>query len=360
MFSGSGDYHLPACGPGPESALVGLTGGDYPLLVIVGPTAAGKSALALALAERLGGEIINCDSVQVYRGFDIGTGKVPPEERQGVPHHLLDLVEPEEDFTAGDFRREAEGALAAVRARGNLPIVVGGTGLYLRALLLGLFDGPPRSTELRARLKGLAHRRGREFLHRLLGRLDPPAAARIHFRDTQKIIRAIEVCVLAHQPVSAMQAQGRSGLRGFRVIKIGLAPERAQLAERINARVSRMFERGLLEETRAALARSPAARRLKPLGALGYRQACAGLREEISLEEAIRSTQAATRQYAKRQMTWFRREPDVTWFAGFGDDAVVQGRVFDWLSTAWPAVTDAAQKHPSLLDSSRTSNEKDL
>ena len=360
MFSRSGHHRLPASGPGPESALVGSIGEGYALLVIVGPTAAGKSALALALAERLSGEIVNCDSVQVYRGFDVGTGKVPPGERRGIPHHLLDVVEPDEDFTAGDFRREAERVLAAVRARGKLPIVVGGTGLYLRALLLGLFEGPPRSAVLRSRLGDLARRRGREFLHHLLGRLDPSAAARIHFRDTQKIIRAVEVCVLARQPVSALQAQGRSGLRGFHVVKIGLAPERTQLAERINARVTRMFDRGLLEETRMALERSPDAHSLKPLGALGYRQACAVLREGISREEAVRSTQAATRQYAKRQMTWFRRESDVTWFAGFGDDEAIQGRVFDWLASTWPDAAGATRNSSHLLHVSRTSNGKDL
>lgn len=334
---------------------------DRLLLVIVGPTAAGKSALALALAERLEGEIINCDSVQVYRGFDIGTGKVPPAERRGIPHHLLDLVNAEEVFTAGDFRREAAGALAAVRSRGKLPIIVGGTGLYLRALLLGLFEGPPRSAEIRSRLGDLVRRRGREFLHRLLERLDPSAAARIHSRDAQKVIRAIEVCLLARQPVSALQAQGRSGLEGFRVLKIGLEPERSRLAERINARVSYMFDQGLLEETRAALERSQTQRgELKPLGALGYRQACAVLRGELSREEAIRATQAATRQYAKRQMTWFRRETDVTWFAGFGDDPDVQRRVYDWLAKTRPAAADARRRSGMLAHSPQPSNGKDL
>lgn len=346
---------MPARDPRPARALVDSLEGDFPLLAIVGPTAAGKSALAIALAERWSGEIINCDSVQVYRGFDVGTGKVPPAERRGIPHHLLDVVEPEEVFTAGDFRRDAERVLAAVRARGSLPIVVGGTGLYLRALLLGLFEGPPRSTELRSRLTGLAHRRGREFLHRLLKRLDPAAAARIHSRDTQKLIRAIEVCVLARRPVSDLHARGRTALQGFRVVKVGLNPDRARLAERINARVARMFDEGLLEETRAALERPGS---LKPLGALGYRQACAALRGELSREEAIRATQAATRQYAKRQMTWFRRETDVTWFSGFGDDAKIQRQVFDWLAGVWPA--GATRGSAALIHNSGASNGKDL
>jgi tRNA dimethylallyltransferase len=330
------------------------------LLAIVGPTAAGKSALALALAERLEGEIINCDSVQVYRGFDVGTGKVPPAERRGIPHHLLDVVGADAEFTAGDFRREAERVLASVRDRGKLPIVVGGTGLYLRALLLGLFEGPPRSAALRKRLRDLAQRRGREFLHRLLKRLDPAAAARIHSRDTQKLIRAIEVCVLARQPVSVLQARGRSGLEGFWVVKVGLDPDRARLAERINARVERMFARGLLDETRAALERPHARANLKPLGALGYRQACAVLGEGLGLEEAIRTTQAATRQYAKRQMTWFRREADVTWFAGFGDDQDIQRRVLDWLAQAWPAGTGATRRSATLMHHLRTPNGKSL
>ncbi|MBZ5546014.1 MAG: tRNA (adenosine(37)-N6)-dimethylallyltransferase MiaA, partial [Acidobacteriia bacterium] len=222
---------------------------DHPLVVIVGPTAAGKSALAIFLAERWTGEIINCDSVQVYRGFDIGTGKVAMAERRGIPHHLLDVVEPGEVFTAGDYRQQATRVLEAVRQRGRLPIVVGGTGLYLRALLEGLFEGPQRSEEVRARLAKIARRRGREFLHGLLRRLDPKAAARVHPRDTSKITRALEVCMLARQPISAMQASGRAGLRGFRVLKIGLSPDRKQLARRINARVERMFASGLLEET---------------------------------------------------------------------------------------------------------------
>ena len=338
--------------------MVGPLEGGYPLLAIVGPTAAGKSALALALAEQLEGEIVNYDSVQIYRGLDIGTGKVPPEERRNLPHHLLDIAEPEEIFTAGDYRREAARVLEAVRERKKLPILVGGTGLYLRALLLGLFEGPKRSEALRARLRAMAEHRGREFLHRLLQRLDPATATRIQRRDTQKIIRAVEVCLVARQPLSAMQARGRNGLRGFRIFKIGLNPDRRELYERINRRVERMFATGLLEEARAMLAqtdgsRSPwhaGAREFKPLQALGYRQACAALRGELSLEAAIRKAQAATRLYAKRQMTWFRRETDVTWFAGFGDDSEIQRQLLLWLERAGLGAQGAAQP----LEGSRT------
>jgi len=297
-----------------------------PLVAIVGPTPAGKSALAVAVAASLGGEIINYDSVQLYRGFDIGSGKLAPEERLGVPHHLLDCLEAQEPFTAGDYRREALRVLAEVKERGKLPVFVGGTGLYLRALFIGLFDGPPRSEELRSRLRSLAERRGREFLHRLLERLDPAAAVRIQPRDTQKTVRALEVCILARTPISTMQARGRNGLEGYRVLKVGLHPERRELCRRIDKRVDWMFAHGLVEETRCLLAR-PDSSRLKALGALGYRQAAAFALGQMSLREAVSETQAATRRYAKRQMTWFRHEAGITWFSGFGDDPLVQRQV---------------------------------
>jgi tRNA dimethylallyltransferase len=299
---------------------------EYPLVAIVGPTASGKSALALEIATRLRGEVVNYDSVQVYRGVNVGAGKLSPEDRRNIPHHLLDCREPAEVFTAGDYRHAAQRALTDLRERGKVPILVGGTGLYLRALLLGLFEGPVRSEELRARLRALAERRSREFLHRLLRRLDPAAAERIQPRDKQKNIRALEVCLLARQPLSTLRARGRAGLAGYQVLKIGLNPERARLYARINQRVERMFEGGLMEEAQALLAR-PDAHRIKALEALGYRQACAVLRGEINLAEALRQTQAATRRYAKRQMTWFRRESGIAWFAGFGEDSGVQQQV---------------------------------
>lgn len=304
--------------------------GGHPLIAIVGPTAAGKSALALALAERLKGEVVNYDSVQLYRGFDVGSGKLPLAERRGIAHHLLDCLNPADVFTAGDYRREALKVLADLRTRDKLPVLAGGTGLYLRALLVGLFAGPVRSEALRERLRAMVERRGREFLHRLLVRLDGVAAARIQARDTQKLIRAVEVCILAKQPISAMHASGRSGLEGYDVIKLGLNPPRAQLYERINRRVERMFAAGLMDETEALL-HLPEAARIKALGALGYRQARAVVEGKASRDEAIIETQKATRRYAKRQLTWFRREPEITWQEGFGDDPHVQSRMIEFL-----------------------------
>lgn len=300
-------------------------------MAIVGPTAAGKSALALHLAKQFDGEVVNYDSIQLYRGFDVGSGKLMPWERRGIPHHLLDCLDPGQSFNAGDYRSEASKVLADLRGRHKLPIFAGGTGLYLRALLLGLFEGPARSEALRERLRAMADRWGREFLHRLLARLDQTAAARIQPRDTQKLIRAVEVCVLARQPLSALQARGRMGLGGFRVIKIGLNPSRGHLYDRINQRVEAMFAGGLLEETQAMRDR-PDALRIKALDALGYRQARAVLEGKLGREQALLATQVATRHYAKRQLTWFRRDGEITWFEGFGDDLQVQRRVLETVS----------------------------
>jgi len=315
--------------------MVDEVSGDYPLIAVAGPTAAGKSELALYLAGQLGGEVINYDSVQFYRGFDIGTGKLPPDERRGIPHHLLDCLDPADPFTAGDFRREAMKVLEGIRERGNVPILAGGTGLYLRALLLGLFEGPPRSEKLRAELRALADRRGREFVHRLLMRLDPASAGRVGPRDLQKVIRAVEVCVLARQAISVLQARGREPLPGYRCFRIGLNPGRDELYTRINRRVEQMFAAGLEEETRRMLNR-PDAQAIKGLGSLGYRQVASALRGEITLEDALRDTQTATRHYAKRQRTWFRREPDMNWFSGFGDDPGLQHQVLEALK-GWSA-----------------------
>ena len=319
---------------------------NHSLIAIVGPTAAGKSELALVLAERLNGEVVNYDSVQLYRDFDVGSGKLPFVQRRGISHHLLDCLDPAEAFTAGDYQRSALKVLDDLKSRGRLPIFAGGTGLYLRALLLGLFDGPARSEELRDRLRAMVERPGRDFLHRLLARLDAMAAARIQPHDTQKLIRAVEVCILARQPISAMHASGRAGLKGYQIIKLGLDPPRARLYDRINQRVEGMFAGGLMEETQRLLHLSDVAR-IKALGALGYRQARAVLEGSLNREEAVVATQIATRHYAKRQLTWFRREGDIIWFEGFGDDPQIQSRVLESLSQT-AATTGAAASPPSV------------
>ena len=226
---------------------------DPLLVVIVGPTASGKTALSLALAERFGGEIVNCDSVAVYREFEIGTAKPSREERAQVPHHLLDICSPEEVMTAGEYARRGREVLSELKARGRLPIVVGGTGLYLRALLEGLFPGPQRSEELRQRLREAATTTGSGHLHRVLARMDRAAAEKIHPNDEPKLIRAIEVCLAARARMTELWEQGREPLRGFRILRIGLDPERQQLYARINERAAKMFEVGLVEETERLL-----------------------------------------------------------------------------------------------------------
>ena len=284
-----------------------------PLVVVAGPTGSGKSDLAIALAETFPGEIVNCDSLQLYRYLNIGTAKTPEAERRGVPHHLFDIVLPEEVFTAGDYSRLARAVVKEIAGRGKLPIVAGGTGFYLRALLNGLFPGPGRNDDLRARL---LRRPG--SLHKLLHRFDPPAAARIHANDTKKLIRALEVCLLARRPISSLHAQGTEPLTGFRILKIGLDPPRAELLERLNHRCTKMFEAGLADEVQQviALGYPPTA---KAFESIGYREAILYLAGEFTPDEAIAATQVATRQYAKRQRTWFRREPGILWLEGFGN-----------------------------------------
>jgi tRNA dimethylallyltransferase len=294
------------------------------LVVILGPTASGKSALALQLALRFAGEIVSCDSVAIYREFDIGTAKASREERALVPHHLLDVVAPGDVFTAGDYARRARAALADIAARGRLPIVVGGTGLYLRALLVGLFPGPQRSEELRERLRERAAQRDSTYLHSLLRRLDPAAAASIHGNDVPKLIRAIEVCLASRQRMTELWRQGGDPLLGFRILRIGLNPSRDKLYQRINARAQAMFANGLVEETRTLLQRYGNVK-LTALQSLGYRQAKQFLEGELTLDQAMTAAQQGHRNYAKRQMTWFRREPDVVWLEGFGDDPGIEG-----------------------------------
>ena len=294
---------------------------DPLLVVILGPTASGKTALSLELAIRFHGEIVNCDSVAMYREFRIGTAKPTAEEQACAQHHLLDVIDPTAYTTAGEYARSAREILREIQNRGALPIVVGGTGLYLRALLEGLFPGPQRSEGLRERLRKRAQEKGPQYLHRILHRVDAKADARIHENDVPKLIRAIEVCLSAKQPMSEQWKSGRDALAGFNILRIGLDPDRAKLYERINQRVLRMFDSGLIDETEQILKQYGEAAR--PLTSIGYKQAVQLLRGELDREAAIRAVQQAHRNYAKRQLTWFRREPDVTWIHGFGDEAEV-------------------------------------
>lgn len=303
---------------------------DPLLVVILGPTASGKSALAIDLAERFSGEIVSCDSVAVYRNFEIGTAKPSRDDRARIPHHLIDVADPGEPFTAGEYARQARTALNDIAQRKHLPIVVGGTGLYLRALLEGLFPGPQRSDELRERLRARATERGSAYLHRLLQRLDPASAAAIHPNDSPKLIRAVEVCLTARGPMSQLWEQGRDPLLGFRVLRIGLNPTREQLYERINRRAAQMFDDGLIAETQTLLERCGD---VSPIHSLGYQQALQHIRGELTLAQAIAAAQQGHRNYAKRQMTWFRREPNVTWLEGFGDDPVICERANSKLGT---------------------------
>ncbi|MFB3825621.1 MAG: tRNA (adenosine(37)-N6)-dimethylallyltransferase MiaA [Bryobacteraceae bacterium] len=294
----------------------------FPLVAVAGPTGSGKSELALRIAEEFRGEVVNCDSLQVFKYFDIGTAKLTPAGMRGIPHHLMDFVDPDRVFTAGEYARLARSALQDISSRDRLPVVAGGTGFYLRALIDGLFEGPSRDEQLRARLAAREGRRAGS-LHRLLGRFDPRAAARIHARDVPKVMRALEVCLLARRPMTELFGEGRDALQGYRALKLGLWPPREALYERLDARCARMFEGGLVEEVRGILARGfpPES---KPFESHGYKQALQMLRGELNLKEAVFYAQRNTRRYAKRQMTWFRKEPDLEWLKGFGDDPGVQ------------------------------------
>ena len=306
-----------------------------PCLAVVGPTASGKSDLALALAKRYGGELVNFDSVQVYRRFNIGTAKTPPEQRNGIRHHLIDHVEPGDDYSAGSFARDAKALLEDMRVLPVLPVLVGGTGLYLEALLKGLFQGPQGNPDLRERLRLAAESHAEGYLWRLLQRLDRQAAAAIHRNDAPKLVRAIEVCLAGSRPMTEQWRDPGEPLTGFQVFLLGLDPCRKALYARIERRTRRMFALGLVEEVRDLL-RLGIPRTAKPFGALGYAQCLRYLDGECSLAEAIESTALQTRRYAKRQMTWFRRRtPGVTWRQGFGDSddiaASAVESIDDWL-----------------------------
>jgi tRNA dimethylallyltransferase len=305
---------------------------DPLLVVVLGPTGSGKTKLSLALAERFHGEIVNCDSVAMYREFEIGTAKPTPDERRRVRHHLLDFVDPTAYITAGEYARLARAVLAELKPLGMLPIVVGGTGLYLRALLEGLFPGPQRSEELRERLRKRVAERGPEHLHRILRRLDRVAAEAIHANDVPKVVRAIEVCLASRQKMTEMWKRGQEALQGFRILRLGLDPDRQALYDRINLRAAKMFDDGLVEETGRLLEKYGVA--ATPLDSLGYKQAVQLLEGEISKEEAVKTAQQSHRNYAKRQLTWFRREPDVVWLQGFGDEKQIQQRALELLDKA--------------------------
>jgi tRNA dimethylallyltransferase len=299
---------------------------DAPLIVLAGPTASGKTSLALRLAEAFDGEIVSCDSVAVYREMEIGTAKPTHEERARVQHHMIDVAWPDEACTAGDYSRLAREALAGIAERGRLPIVAGGTGLYLRALVDGLFPAPPPQPELRERLRKVAADRGASYLHRILERLDIAAANSIHANDVSKVIRAVEVSLAAKQssdaggrvPMTVQWQKGRDALTGYRILRLGLNPPRPRLYERINQRAAAMFDRGLIEETERLIGRYGA--ECRPLTSLGYAEATGVLRGEFPREEAVAQAQQGHRNYAKRQITWFRREPDMHWLVGCGGD----------------------------------------
>jgi len=288
------------------------------LVAVAGPTGSGKSELALGLAQVFDGEIVNCDSLQVYRHFNIGAAKLPEAEWRGIPHHLIDIVDPDALFTAGEYARLAREAIAGITARGKLPIVAGGTGFYLRALLDGLFPGPGRDQAVRDRLAAREARR-RGSIHRLLTRFDPSTAARIHPNDVPKCMRALEVCMLSRRPASELFREGRDALRGYRVLKLALGPEREALHTRLDVRCRAMFEADLIEEVRGILAMGYPPE-TKPFEALGYSQALQAIEGELSPKDALFYAQRRTRQYAKRQITWLRKEQGVIWLRGFGEE----------------------------------------
>jgi len=303
---------------------------DSPLIAIVGPTASGKSALGIWLAQQLDGEVVACDSTQLYRGFDVGTAKPGVGERQGIPHHLIDVLDPCEEATAGSYRERAIAVLEDLRARKKLPIFTVGTGLYLRALLEGLADVPLRSEELRARLWASAEAHASGHLHRVLKRMDPPSARKISPGDEQKLVRAIEVCLLAKKPLSEVHRAGRNPLRGWRALKIGLSPDREALNQRIHTRTDAMLAAGWMDEVRGLLASGLPAD-AKPFDFIGYHELRAVPQGKMPLEEARAAIQQATRRYAKRQITWFRRDSQIHWLSGFGQDAAVQQHALAWV-----------------------------
>ncbi|MDT7603789.1 MAG: tRNA dimethylallyltransferase [Acidobacteriota bacterium] len=295
----------------------------------MGPTASGKSALGIELALRFDGEIVNCDSVQVYREIEIATAKVPPSERRGVPHHLIDFIDPRTNYTAGAWARDAARVIEEIEARGRLAILVGGTGFYLRALRQPFFESPPTDERLRARLVRLREQRGAAHLHKILRRLDTASAARLHAHDWSRVQRAIEVRLQTKRSISVQQpARPLPPTLAARLHVFALAPPREELYRRIELRAEEHFRSGLVSEVRELVERGVPAES-NALGAHGYRRVVEFLRGARALESAISQTKLDVRHYAKRQLTWFRREPGVEWLEGFGDDATTQAQAVE-------------------------------
>jgi tRNA dimethylallyltransferase len=288
-----------------------------PAIVILGPTASGKSRLGIDLALQYQGEIVSCDALQVYKDMNIGTAKIPFAERAGIPHFMLDIQDPAEEFSAGNYQQQARNIIQEISVRGNLPFVVGGTGFYLRALIEGLFEGPARNEMLRRRMRTIINRKGSEILHHALQRADPLSAGKIAEKDADRIIRAYEIYLVSGKPMSWWQQQPRDAFQGYRWLKIGITIPREELYQRINQRVDRMFQSGLLEEVQKLLEKHPPT--CHAFKAIGYREAADYLRGNISLSQAIESTQQESRRYAKRQLTWFRADPEILWMDGTFD-----------------------------------------
>ena len=327
---------------------------DRTVVAILGPTASGKSALGLAMARRFGGEIISCDSTAVYKGFEIGTDKVPLAEQQGVPHHLVDLVDPDCEYTAADYARDAMRAIVDIRRRGRLPVLVGGTGFYYRALVRGLFPGPARDPAIRSRLERIAARRGVERLHRWLTRVDPMSATRIQSRDLVRIVRALEVYLKSGRPLTEHFAQTRAPLEGWSVIGLAVAPPWDQITDRIARRVDIQFARGIVDEVRQALASGvPATSR--PFKGYVYRRVLEhvrGERDEAGTRELI---VRENRHYARRQLIWFRKEPNLVWIhrAGERDETIDEagraiGARLGVISTSGPLAENGTTHGPDF------------
>jgi tRNA dimethylallyltransferase len=303
--------------------------GSRRLLAILGPTASGKSSLALSIAQRVGGEIVNCDALQMTRFLNIGTAKPSHEERALVPHHFFDIINPDESYSAGAYMKDARRVCQEIATRGLVPIVVGGSGLYLRVLLEGIFEGPEKSSEIRSRLHEISERMGSSHLYKMLKRKDPDAAARIQTNDLMRVIRALEVAFVTGRTISELQ-MNRKALDGFNVLKVGINVPREDLYDRINRRVEWMFQSGLMEEVEAVLGMGyPSS--CKGFEALGYRYAVSIVSGEMTPDRAIELTQRDTRRYAKRQLTWFRKERDVVWLTGPGEDPAATSRVMNLL-----------------------------